>query len=168
MEELFVEDFIDVNIINNKEKELRGKLRLKEIHLDIYRNKTNIVTNPFIEDLNIGFSYNLDFPVQSKLDESKIYMSIFNAKTGYISGYTLIDTNNFQYKKPEVFLFCNETHGNCEPQVVVIDENEYLLTFTNDNSTSYISLVDIKNNNHTSVPVPTRIPPGFHSTHYKY
>ena len=58
MEELFVEDFIDVNNINNKEKELRGKLRLKEIHLDIYRNKTNIVTNPFIEDLNIGFSYN--------------------------------------------------------------------------------------------------------------
>ena len=168
MEELFVEDFIDVNNINNKEKELRGKLRLKEIHLDIYRNKTNIVTNPFIEDLNIGFSYNLDFPVQSKLHESKIYMSIFNAKTGYISGYILIDTNNFQYKKPEVFLFCNETHGNCEPQVVIIDENEYLLTFTNDNSTPYISLVDIKNNNLTSVPIPTRIPPGFHSIHYKY
>ena len=38
MEDLFVEDFIDVNNINNKDKELRGKLRLKEIQIDIYRN----------------------------------------------------------------------------------------------------------------------------------
>ena len=79
-------------------------------------------------------------------------------------GLILIDTDNFQYKKPDVFLFCDGIHGNCEPQVVVIDQYEYLLTFTNDQCTSYISLVNIKNSNYTSVSIPTRIPPGFHST----
>ena len=164
MEDLFVEDFIEINNINNQENELRGKLRLKEIHIDIYRNKTNIVTNPYIEDLDLGFSYNLDFPLNSKIDENKVYMSIFDAKTGYIRGYLSIDIKNFRYEEPKVFLFHKGVYGNCEPQVVVIEGEEFLLTFTNDHVKSYISLVNIKNNNYTSLPIPTRIPPGFHST----
>ena len=95
-------------------------------------------------------------------------MCIFDAKSGYIRGYILIDIDNFRYKKPDVFLFGDGVHGNCEPQVVVIDNKEYLLTFTNDNSMSYISVLDLNSNNITSIPIPIRIPPGFHSIHYKH
>jgi carotenoid cleavage dioxygenase-like enzyme len=50
----------------------------------------------------------------------------------------------------------------------VIEDVEYILTFNNDNEKSYISLIDIENKNISSVQIPTRIPPGFHSIYYEH
>ena len=50
-----------------------------------------------------------------------------------------------------------------EPKVVKIEEKEYLLAFTYDKNTSYISLFDIDNKKTHSINLNTRIPPGFHT-----
>jgi hypothetical protein len=68
-----------------------------------------------------------------------------------------------------MFLFEDDMHGNSEPQVVVIDNIEYILTFNNNNNeNSYISLIDIDEKKVNSVKIPTRIPPGFHSIYYNH
>ena len=50
------------------------------------------------------------------------------------SSEVIINTNEFINSKPEVFLFDKDVYGNSEPQTVIIDDVEYLLSFTNDES----------------------------------
>ena len=49
MDNLFMEDFVELDNINNEEHLIRGKLRLKEIHLNLDTNKTHIVENNELE-----------------------------------------------------------------------------------------------------------------------
>ena len=68
--------------------------------------------------------------------------------------------------KPEVFLFDKDVYGNSEPQTIIIDDVEYLLSFTNDETKSYISLINVEMKTIESIEIPTRIPPGFHSIYF--
>ena len=175
-EEWFFENEIQIldkdgNILENVENEkhvIRGDIRLKEIRIDPDNNNTQINENQYIQNLDVDFYYNLDFPITSKLNPEIIYCTIFDSAAGFIRGYVKIDTSDFKNSKPEMFLFENDMHGNSEPQVVVIDNIEYILTFNNNNENSYISLIDIDNKNINSVKIPTRIPPGFHSIYYDH
>ena len=146
MDDLHMEDFVELDNIKNENHTLRGNLRLKKIELNIQTNTTKIIENPLVENLNLNFSYNLDFPILSKLNNNNVYCTIFDSKTGYIKGYVKINMENFEKSKPIVYLFDKDTYGNSEPQVIVINDIEYLLTFTNDNKYSYISLVNIMKN----------------------
>ena len=155
------------NESDNEEHLIRGKLRLKEIHLNLDTNKTYIVENNELENLNLGFNYNLDFPVQSSKNSNYVYCAIFDSGLGYIKGYVKINILNFKNSKPKLFLFEKNTYGNSEAQVVIIDDVEHLVTFTNNNSHSYISLINMENGIIENIEIPTRIPPGFHSIYYK-
>jgi len=168
MDNLFMEDFVELDNIHNEKHIIRGDIRLKEIRLNLLNNKTSIIENKYLQNLNVDFNYNLDFPIQSKLDSKYVYCTIFDSALGYIKGYTKIDiyNNNFKNTKPEVFLFEQGIYGNSEPQPVVIDNNEYLVSFTNNNDKSYISLINVSNKKVENIEIPTRIPPGFHSIYY--
>jgi carotenoid cleavage dioxygenase-like enzyme len=168
MDDLFMEDFVDLENVENEKHVIRGDIRLKEIRIDPDNNNTHINENQYIQNLDVDFYYNLDFPIISKLNPEIIYCTIFDSAAGFIRGYVKIDTSDFKNSKPEMFLFENDMHGNSEPQVVVIDNIEYILTFNNNNENSYISLIDIDNKNINSVKIPTRIPPGFHSIYYDH
>jgi len=166
MENLFMEDFIEVDNIHNNDHIVRGNIRLKEININTKTNETKIIENKYIENLDLDFSYNIDFPIHSKLHTQHIYCSIFDSAKGYIKGYIRINMLDFEEHVPEIYLFEQDTYGNSEPQVVVIDNIEYLLTFTNDNSKNYISLIDMNTRKKENIEIPTRIPPGFHSIYY--
>lgn len=168
MDNLFMEDFVELENVHNEEHVIRGKLRLKEIHLNPKTNKTYIIENKYIENLKLDFKYNLDFPVQSHRSSRYIYCAIFDSAMGYIKGYIRIDTNNFKKSKPKMYMFKENMYGNSEAQVVIIDNMEYLVTFTNDDEKSYISLINIEKNSIENIEIPTRIPPGFHSIYYKH
>ena len=116
--------------------------------------------------MNLDFQYNLDFPIVSKLNSDYIYCTIFDSAMGYIKGFLKISTNNFSISMPNVYLFEKGKYANSEPQIVVIDDKEYLITFTNDDNKSYITLIDIEKGKLEEIEIPTRIPPGFHSIYY--
>ncbi len=168
MNELHMEDFVEVDHVKNPEHIIRGDLRLKKIIIDIKKNTTKIIENENLNNLPLNFNYNLDFPIESQINKNHIYCTIFNAGVGYIHGYVKINTKNFEKSEPQIFLFENNMYGNSEPQVVVINNKEYLLTFTNDDIKSYISLIDIDNNTIDSIEINARIPPGFHSLYLKH
>ena len=166
MDNLFMEDFVDLDNMHNEEHVIRGNIRLKAIELNEKTNETRIIENGFLENLNLDFQYNLDFPIVSKLNSDYIYCTIFDSAMGYIKGFLKISTNNFSISMPKVYLFEKGKYANSEPQIVVIDNKEYLITFTNDDNKSYISLIDIENGKLEEIVIPTRIPPGFHSIYY--
>ena len=66
-----------------------------------------------------------------------------------------------------MFLFDKNVYGNSEPQPIIVNDKEYLITFTNDQNNSYISLINIEKNTNDKIKIPTRIPPGFHSSLFK-
>ena len=166
MDNLFMEDFVELENVHNKDHVIRGNIRLKQIEINRTTNKTNIYENKYLENLDVDFNYNLDFPIVSKKNPNEIYCTIFDSALGYIKGYTKISVNNFLHQKPEVFLFEKNMFGNSEPQVVLIDNEEYLVTFVNDENKSYISLIDVSSKKIEKLEIPTRIPPGFHSIFY--
>ena len=166
MDNLFMEDFVDLKNIENENHIIRGDIRLKKIIIDTHKNTTSIIENNYLQNLNLGFFYNLDFPISSKLHPNYVYCTIFDSALGYIKGYIGINTDDFENAKPNIFLFENNTFGNSEPQVTIVNNTEYLVSFINDNSNSYISLIDIHNNYIEKIEIPTRIPPGFHSIFY--
>lgn len=166
MDNLFMEDFVELDNLHNEKHVIRGEIRLKQINIDATTNKTEILTNPYIENLDLDFYYNLDFPITSKINEKYVYCTIFDAALGYIKGYVKINTDNFIDSKPEIFLFDKDVYGNSEPQTVIIDDVEHLLSFTNDETKSYISIINIEDNIVESIEIPTRIPPGFHSIYF--
>jgi carotenoid cleavage dioxygenase-like enzyme len=166
MDNLFMEDFVELDNLHNEKHVIRGEIRLKQISIDATTNKTEILTNPYIEDLGLDFYYNLDFPISSTINDKHVYCTIFDAALGYIKGYVKINTNNFANSKPEVFLFDKDVYGNSEPQTIIIDDVEYLLSFTNDETKSYISLINVEMKTIESIEIPTRIPPGFHSIYF--
>ena len=168
MDDLYMEDFVDLENVENEKHIIRGDIRLKEIKIDPENNNTQINENKYIQNLDVDFNYNLDFPITSKLNPTLVYCTIFDSAAGFIRGYVKVDTSDFENSKPEMFLFEGDMHGNSEPQVVVIDNIEYILTFNNNNENSYISLIDIDDKKVNSVKIPTRIPPGFHSIYYDH
>ena len=163
METAYLSDFIELDVEKNPSKRIRGKIRLKELIIDTKKNITYINENAILQETTLGFHYNLDFPVKSKMNPNDIYLSIFNASSGYIVGYMKCNVKNFLYTIPDIYLFENSHYGNSEPQVVTIDNKEYLLTFTNDDNQSYLSLIHIANKTIENLIIKERIPPGFHS-----
>lgn len=163
MDELYLEDFVELDNSDNKDHILRGNIRLKEIQIDMKKNETKIIENQYLEQLHVGFPYNMDFPILSKKNKKEIYCTIFDASSGYIRGYVKSSSCWFKYMKPKVFLFPNGTYGNSEPQIVLIENKEYLLTFVNSEHQSFCALIDVEDQIMEKIEIPTRIPPGFHS-----
>ena len=112
MNDLFMEDFVDLENLENEKHIIRGDIRLKEIRIDPNNNKTKITENDKIQDLGLDFYYNLDFPLVSKVDPRFVYCTIFDASEAYIRGYVKIDTDNFKDAEPTLFLFDKKMHGN--------------------------------------------------------
>lgn len=167
MDDLHMEDFVDLD--SSPSNIVRGNIRLKRVHLNSSNNTTKIIENPYIEDLALDFPYNLDFPIISINDRRYIYCTIFDSTTGYIRGYIRSDTYKFESRKPSLFLFENGVYGNSEPQPVIIDNREYLLTFINENGVSSIAMIDIlRNKIADKIEIPKRVPPGFHSLFMKH
>ena len=167
MDDLHMEDFVELDNLKNEEHVIRGELRLKKIVINTIKNTTKIIENNYLQNLDLGFPYNLDFPIVSIKNKNEIYCTIFDSAKGYIRGYLKINLSNFERSKPNIFIFEENSYGNSEPRPIVIDNIEYLLTFTNDNNNSYISLININKKTIEKVKIPTRIPPGFHSILYK-
>ena len=167
MDNLFMEDFVDLGNWNNKSRVIRGELRLKKLNIHTKTNKTEIIENEYINNLPVDFPYNLDFPVKSLKQKSKVYCTIFDSSTGYIRGYLKVDTRNYRYAIPKIFLFDKECYGNSEPQVVIIDNVEYLISFVTREGKSFISLINVDTGKEEFENIPLRIPPGFHSNTYK-
>lgn len=167
MDELHMEDFVEVDNLNNEEHKIRGELRLKKIEINTKKNTTKIIENKYLQNLDVKFHYNLDFPITSIKNKHEVYCTIFDSKKGYICGYTKINLKNFEYSKPKIFLFNDNEYGNSEPQPIIINDKEYLITFTNDQVNSYISLINVEKGTIKRIKIPTRIPPGFHSTIFK-
>lgn len=167
MDELHMEDFVEVDNLNNEDHVIRGELRLKKIEINTKENTTKIIENKFLQNLNLDFHYNLDFPITSIKNKNEVYCTIFDSSKGYICGYVKINLNNFEYSKPKMFLFDENVYGNSEPQPIIVNDKEYLITFTNDQTNSYISLINIEKNTNDKIKIPTRIPPGFHSSLFK-
>ena len=168
MDDLHMEDFVDLKSNTNSQQIIRGKLRLKQLNLHKYTNETSIVENPFLENLDVDFPYNLDFPVQSKINPRYIYCSIFDSSNGYIKGYVKVDTYYFSKSKPHIFLYDDNSFGNSEPQTIIIENKEYLISYSYNLNNSYISLIDVQHNSIHSINIPSRIPPGFHSLFFKH
>ena len=150
-----------------KNRDYKNNGGLKKIVINTKKNTTKIVENHYLQNLNVGFFYNLDFPIPSKRHKNEVYCTIFDSAKGYIRGYVKINVNNFEKAKPTLFLFEDEVYGNSEPQVTVIDNIEYLISFINNEDKSYIALINIQNNYYEKIEIPTRVPPGFHSIYYK-
>lgn len=167
MDNLYMDDFVDLENVENTEKVIRGKLRLKQIELDKVYSTTKILDNEYMENLPLSFPYNLDFPIKSNTNPNIVYCTIFDSSTGYIRGYTKINTYNFVNSIPSIYLFEDSLYGNSEPQVVTIDNIEYLLSFVNDDKHSYIALIDMDDKVIHKQEIKTRIPPGFHSIYYE-
>lgn len=166
MDHLYMEDFVNLHDTKISSGIIRGNLRLKEIRIKKGTNETQIFTNTFIDHLHLSFPYNLDFPKRSVKNPSQIYCSIFDASTGCIRGYMKLDTLRFTSAIPDIYLLNDQVYGNSEPQPILIDDNEYLLTYTSDQNDSFISLIDVVQKSIHSQKIPTRIPPGFHSTFF--
>lgn len=167
MEDLIFDDYLKLDENSDDNNVGKQNTRLKKIILDTNNNSTKIIKNKYIENLNLTFSYNIDLPICSLINPNVIYCSIFDSKLAYIKGYIKINTKNFEKSKPQVVLFNKNTFGSSEPQPVIIDEKEYLLSFTNNDNESFISIIDIDNDILHNCKIPTRIPPGFHSIYYK-
>jgi carotenoid cleavage dioxygenase-like enzyme len=177
MDFLDMEDFVH---LENEEKRIRGNLRLQQLVLDKRTHTIQIHTLPEIEkipelDLN-GIAYNMDFPVMSKLYNHGVYCSIFNAHTGKIMGFTYTELDTFGQSPPvtqtQYYALPTNIYANCEPQVITIENKEYLICFTYNDTIerSYLSLIDVHHRDIQSIEIPqVRIPPGFHSllTHEK-
>ena len=99
MNNLFMEDFVELDNLHNEKHVIRGEIRLKQITIDTVTNKTEILTNPYIENLDLDFHYNLDFPISSTINDKHVYCTIFDAALGYIKGYVKINTNEFVEKE---------------------------------------------------------------------
>lgn len=163
-------DMMDFINLDNEESKIRGNLRLQKLVLNKKTKKVTIEKNPYIEHLRehygLNCDYNLDFPIENR-DFPYVYSSIFNASNGKIIGMIRINTDNFVKNKPNVYLF-TDRYMNSEPQIISINNKDYILSFTYDSTDqSYISLLDMENDIIHDVNMPSflRIPPGFHS-HY--
>ncbi len=167
MDDLHMEDFVELDNLKNEEHIIRGELRLKKIVLNTVKNTTKIIENKHLQNLELDFPYNLDFPISSIKNKNEVYCTIFDSAKGYIRGYLKINLTYFEKAKAQIFIFEDNTYGNSEPRPIIIDNVEYLTTFTNDDNNSYISLINVNKKTNDKIKIPTRIPPGFHSILYK-
>ena len=139
------------------------KRAIKEIRLNKKTKRGTVIKNKYIEDMDIDFIYNIDFPSTSIINKKNLYCCIFDSNIASMTGFIKVNTNNFKVASPDVFLLENNTYGTAEPQPVVIEDKEYLLGYTEKNDKFFISLIDILNKSMESIEIPSRIPPGFHS-----
>ena len=107
----------------------------------------------------------MDFPIEK---DGYIYCSVFDAKSGKIVGMIRADTFCFAVRKPVVFLLDN-CYMNSEPQIITLNGTDLVMSFTynDDCDEAFISLLNMDAKTMDSIPIPTRIPPGFHSL-YKH
>ena len=141
----------------------KGNGLIRKIRLNKKTKRGTVIRNKQIEDMDVDFCYNTDFPITSKLNTKDIYCCIFDSNKASISGYLKINTDDFRISKPAIFLLENNTYGTAEPQTVVIENKEYLLGYLEKDSKYFISLIDVLNQSIESIEIPARIPPGFHS-----
>ena len=128
---------------------------------DSYKIVYNTKLNKFINNSH----YITEFPVQSKINGSYIYTCIIDSHRGEVCGYLKVDLTDFKNSKPHIFML-KDRFGNSECQPIIIDNKEYLLTFTYDyNYNYYISLINVEEKEIFEIKLPSniRIPPGFHS-----
>lgn len=164
-------DMMDFVHLKNSEFKIRGDLRLRKLVFHKNTKKIKLQKNRFIENLSkygAPSQYNLDFPIEDP-HGNFIYCSIFDATNGRIVGIMKAHTFNFSRRKPHVFLLKNR-FMNSEPQLVSIRNKYFLLCFTygeHEIKDTCVSLMDVENGNIENIPIPTRIPPGFHSFYKK-
>ena len=157
-DEVHMEDFVDLN----DNKYVRGNPSIKKIIIDKKSKKTEILENVFLSDRSVlGFPYYIEFPIKSG-DGKTLYGSVFDRDTAKIKGIVRVEIDDFELSIPN-FMILEDKFICSEPYVVNIDEKEYLLGFTYDKNTSYISLLDIDNKKSHNINLNTRIPPGFHT-----
>ena len=151
--------FID----NTKYKPFEGT-QLSQIILHKKNNTYEIKKNKYLEEIVNKTNYITEFPLISKVNNSHIYCGIVESKKGQIEGYAKFDLTNFENSIPDIFIMNNRS-GNSEAQPIIIEDKEYLLTYTYDNRNYYLSLIDIekKEIHDLKLPKKIRIPPGFHS-----
>tara|TARA_Y100001970_G_scaffold228967_1_gene283816 strand:- start:7301 stop:8722 length:1422 start_codon:yes stop_codon:yes gene_type:complete len=152
--------FID----NKKFKPFEGT-QLTQFILNKKNDSYKIVYNKLLNEFINNTNYITEFPVKSLCNKSHIYCSIIDSNKGEVCGYVKVDLVDFKNSKPIIFLM-KDRHGNSECQPVIIDNNEYLLTYTYDNKLNYyISLINIEDKiiHEIKLPSNVRIPPGFHS-----
>ena len=160
IKDIKIESFI---IFEKNDPTNKGNGLIKEIRLNKKTKRGTVIKNKYIEDMDIDFIYNIDFPSTSIINKKNLYCCIFDSNIASMTGFIKVNTNNFKVASPDVFLLENNTYGTAEPQPVVIEDKEYLLGYTEKNDKFFISLIDILNKSMESIEIPSRIPPGFHS-----
>lgn len=152
--------FID----NKKFKPFEGT-QLSQLILSKHNDSTKIVKNTILNNFINNTNYITEFPTQSKINKTHLYCTIIESQKGEVHGYLKIDLTDFKNNKPNIFLM-KDRYGNCEAQPIIIENKEYLLTYTyNNNKEYFLSLIDIDNHNISEIKLSNdiRIPPGFHS-----
>jgi carotenoid cleavage dioxygenase-like enzyme len=152
--------FID----NKKFKPFEGT-QLSQIILSKQNYSAKIVKNDILYNFINNTNYITEFPRLSKLNKTFLYSTIVDSQKGEVHGYLKIDLSDFKNTCPNIFLM-NDRYGNSEAQPIIIDNKEYLLTFTYNKKKKYfLSLIDMENHKITELALPNsvRIPPGFHS-----
>ena len=141
----------------------KGNIRLQKMIFDKDSKSVSIIKNKYLENLDLGFEYNLDFPF-NKPNSRHIYCCIFNTQKSRINGLIKIDTKNFKNSKPKVFLF-KDKYLCAEPQLVKIGLRDYIVAFSKSVEYSYVSLINIDNGKSNEIELPHNIsvPSGFHS-----
>lgn len=160
-----VNDLQFASFIDNKEFKPFDGTQLTQIIMSKTNNSYKIVHNNVLNEFINNSHYITEFPVQSKKNNSHVYCCIINSDKGEVNGYLKIDLTDFKNSKPVIYFLKNRC-GNSECQPIIIDNKEYLITYTYDkNMNYYITLIDMENKIKRELKLPNdvRIPPGFHS-----
>ena len=159
LEDVNFSSFID----NTKYKPFEGT-QLSQIILHKNNGTYEIIRNKYLMEIMNNTNYITEFPLPSLLNKNDVYCGIVESKRGQIEGYAKFDLSNFENCIPEIYIM-NNRNGNSEAQPIIIDNKEYLLTYTYDKKNYYLSLIDLekKEIHDLKLPKKIRIPPGFHS-----
>ena len=152
--------FID----NTEFKPFQGT-KISQIILNKKTNTYKIVANKKVNSIIKNTNYITEFPVVSNFNNKDIYCGIIDSQLGEVHGFLKINLENFETSIPKIYMLKNRV-GNSECRPVVIDDIEYLLTYSYDKDTNYyINLIDVENGKNFELKLnnDVRIPPGFHS-----
>lgn len=160
LDDLNFESFID-----NEKFDLFSGTQICQIVLDKRNSRYKIIKNKYIDDYLNKTSLVTEFPISSILNGSNVYCTLIGSNVGQIKGYVKLNLNSFEDSVPNYFILDNR-YGTSEPQPVVIDDKEFLLTYTYDKDRKYyLTLIDFDNKilHDIAFPDDIRIPVGFHS-----
>jgi hypothetical protein len=125
---------------------IQGKYR--KIIIDKDTNQVYIQKNSILE------TYNLDFPIHTEK-----YIVLRNIQNGRINGFVIC--NELEIVKTIVF---PEKYSICgEPRCIVLDNQEYLIFLSYNESSSSIVIYRIKDDWKMEIPLTTKLFIGFHS-----